>query len=69
MDDSLATWTNRSDGSQKWARVSDLLRSLTKCLRMSKSLHFLSKSLICLKSAKYEWFAHFYGERIPNPVF
>ena len=53
---------------QKWATMSESLRSLTKNERMSKSLIFLSKSLIRSFFEKKEQFTQKTDERIPSPV-
>ena len=54
---------------QKWATmISELLRLLTKNDRMSESLVFLSKSLICSFFAKNKQFAQKTDERIPSPA-
>ena len=52
---------------QKWATMSESLRSLTKNDRMSKSLVFLSESLI--RSFLNEQFAQKTDERILSPAY
>ena len=60
-------WANPSGRSLKTSDVSELLRLLTKNEGMSKSLIFLSESLICSFFRKNKQFAQKTDEQIPSP--